>query len=367
MSCWPADEAVVYRLVTPPFNTRKTPDTFTREIGSFQVHSFLLARGHYCYNCHTFSTKETAGGKVAVQVRYMAPGQELPVYLGVYDIAGGQGTKVRLPFDIQMSTFMAWSPDGRFLAFSANQQLVTLSPVVFETQHAGQPTSDLAIYDSVEETVALVPQAAAADRLELLPRFSADGRRLVYCSAEVGSHPAETRYDLYAMSFANGVLGEPQAVPGAAQNGKSNYYPRFSPDGRWMSFCQSDGGILIKSSSDIYLMPADLSAPPRRLECNAEFAADSWHSWSSNSRWLVFASKRDDGIYARLYFTCIDDQGRASPAVRLPLQEEPLASFNIPEFVAAVPEVEEQELYEAFRVTAAVRSVRWVTAPAQDR
>ena len=143
-------------------------------------------------------------------------------------------------------------------------------------------------------------------------------------------------------------------------------FPAVSPDGKWLSFCQANGGILIKPSSDIYLLPTDLSGPARRLECNVDFAADSWHSWSSDGHWLVFASKREDGIYARLYFTCIDDRGRASPAVRLPLRREPLASFNIPEFIAAVPPVEEEDLYETFRVEAPVRAARRVAAAEQD-
>lgn len=29
--------------------------------------------------------------------------------------------------------------------------------------------------------------------------------------------------------------------------------------------------------------------------------AESYHSWSSNSRWFVFSSRRDDGLYTRLY------------------------------------------------------------------
>lgn len=109
---------------------------------------------------------------------------------------------------------------------------------------------------------------------------------------------------------------------------------------------------MIKSSSDLFLLPGDLEGPARRLECNADFAADSWHSWSSNSRWLVFASKRDDGVFARLYLTQINDEGYASPAVRLPVKNPPLESFNIPEFVAHAPTIDEHKLFEAIRVEA---------------
>lgn len=353
VSRWPCDDFIVYRLVVPPFNKRKTPDTFCRDVRSHEVRPFLFARKKYCFNCHTFSSKAGDRGMLSVQARYMAPGSDLPVYVGIYDLEAQQGWKAKLPFGIQMSTFMSWSTDGRFLAFSANQQLVTFHPTVYETQFAGQPTSDLAVYDVQADLAYLLPGAADPGVLELLPRWSLDGQRIVYCAAPVGRHPAQTQYDLYEIPFHEGRGGQPEPVPGASRNGRSNFYPRFSPDGRWLSFCQADAGILIKSSSDLYLMPADLTGVPRHLECNAPYAADSWHSWSSEGRWLVFASKRDDGIFARLYMTRIADDGSASPAIRLPLEEEPLASFNIPEFVANPPRVDEADLFNAVDVRAA--------------
>ena len=59
ISRWPADEAVVYRLVAPPFSSRKTPDTFVRNLGSFERRPFLLGRRKYCFNCHTSQPPES--------------------------------------------------------------------------------------------------------------------------------------------------------------------------------------------------------------------------------------------------------------------------------------------------------------------
>ncbi|MEW6359464.1 MAG: hypothetical protein AB1696_24215 [Planctomycetota bacterium] len=346
----PCDNFIVYRLVKPPFSTLKTPDTFVRDVRTFHTHMFLSARRSYCFNCHVFSSKLGDTGKLGIQARYMLPeAMDLRTYFGIYDIDKDQGLKIKLPFETQMTTFMAWSPNATKMAMSANQQLATLQPVVHETQFAGQPTSDIAIVDVEGRSAHLLPGASHPDELELLPCWTPDGKSIVFCWSPSGIHPALVKYDLRIAPYADGRGGEARPIAGASNNGRSNYYPRFSPDGKWLSFCQSDGGCLIKSSSDIFLMTSDLTGEPHRLECNAPHAADSWHSWSSNSRWIVFASKRDDGIFARLYLTHIDATGHASPAVRVPVKNPPMMCFNIPEFVRDAPSIRERDLYRVVR------------------
>jgi Tol biopolymer transport system component len=347
----PADNYIVYRLVAPPFSSAKTPDLFVRDLRKDKPKLFLSARRKYCVNCHSFSSKQGNRGKLGLQVRSLdAPGQKLPVYLGVYDIDRGGGYRVQLPFEIQMTTFMAWSPDNTKLAFSANQKIAALKPVLYETQLAGMSTSDVAIYDLTRDEAYLLPGASDPNVLEIYPRWSPDGRTIVFSRSPMGYHPADIPFELYAIPVDGGKDSVPQPVEGAANNGRSNYFPRFSPDGKWFSFCQCDGGDLIRSSSDIYLKPGNLKGPAHRLECNVPYAADSWHSWSSSSRWLVWASKREGGIYANLYLTHIDETGHASPAIRVPVPKNPDASFNIPEFVAHDPGIPDPDLFDAIRV-----------------
>ena len=347
----PADSHLVYRLVRPPFSARNTPDTFARHIGSMTTRPFLLSRGRYCFNCHMFSSKSGREGMLSIQARYMDEGDiPLRTYFGIYDIRRRQGRKIKLPFEVQMTTFMAWSPDGTRLAVSADQRVAAVSPVVFETQNVAMPTSDIAVYDVAANQVSLLPGASEPDRLAVYPRWTPDGEAIVFSDAIKPEYGQRVRFDLRVVPFNEGQGGKPEDISGASSNGKSNYFPRFSPNGKWLSFCQCNFGSLIKSSSDVCLLPANLQGPARVLESNVPHAADSWHSWSSNSRWLVFATKREDGIYAQLYFTHIDDAGRASPAVRLPLERPPLASFNIPEFLADWPMIAERDLFEALRV-----------------
>ena len=84
---------------------------------------------------------------------------------------------------------------------------------------------------------------------------------------------------------------------------------------------------------------------------------ESYHSWSSNSRWAVFSSRRGDGLYTRPYIAHINENGEADKAFLLP-QEDPvnyykelLFSYNIPEFSNApvklnIPEIEDQLMQE---------------------
>ena len=141
------------------------------------------------------------------------------------------------------------------------------------------------------------------------------------------------RFNLYRIAYNNGKGGIPTPIKGASFNGRSNYAPRYSPDGKWVVFNQADSASLVEPTSDLWIFSTRDGGKPRELECNVDYAMDSWHSWSSNSRWLLFASKRDDGIFARIYLTEIDDNGYASPPVKLPLKDDPMMCFNVPEFL----------------------------------
>ena len=66
---------------------------------------------------------------------------------------------------------------------------------------------------------------------------------------------------------------------------------------------------------------------------------ESFHNWSTNSRWLVFSSRRDDGLFTRPYFCHVDAKGVVSKAFMLPQRNprrfyrERFLSFNVPDFV----------------------------------
>ena len=105
-----------------------------------------------------------------------------------------------------------------------------------------------------------------------------------------------------ALSFS-AMAGQPgKTGAGATNNGYSNYFPRYSSNGRWMVFTQSPTGLVLQPEARLCIVPVN---------------------------------------YTELYLTHIDDQGKSSPAVRLFCFSSNKLAAMVPEFVtlsAPLPE-----------------------------
>ena len=142
------------------------------------------------------------------------------------------------------------------------------------------------------------------------------------------------KFNLYRIPFNDGQGGKAEPIAGASFNGKSNYFPKYSPDGKWIVFCQAQNYMLLQPDSELYIIPAE-GGEARRLRANTK-RMNSWHSFSPNGKWLVFSGK-PDSPYTRLYLTHIDEQGESTPPVVLDRLTAPDRAANIPEFVNAGP------------------------------
>jgi tetratricopeptide (TPR) repeat protein len=166
-------------------------------------------------------------------------------------------------------------------------------------------------------------------------------------------------FDLYRIPFNGGKGGSPQPLPGASSNGMSNYFPKFSPDGKWIVFCQANSFMLLQPDSTLYILPAE-GGEPRRLACNTG-RMNSWHSWSPNGKWLVFSSKAFTP-YTQLFLTHIDERGQSMRPVLLEQFTSADRAANIPEFVNALPEgiekIRERFLDDDSYSTVAMANVR---------
>ncbi len=143
------------------------------------------------------------------------------------------------------------------------------------------------------------------------------------------------RFNIYRLPFNNGDGGDTEPLEGASNNGRSNYFPRYSPDGRWVVFTISPTGIGLQPDSKLYMVPAK-GGRAREMACNRG-RFNSWHSWSPNGKWLIFSSKAYSP-YTELFLTHIDQDGMDSPPVRLDRFSDKPYAANIPEFMNITPD-----------------------------
>jgi dipeptidyl aminopeptidase/acylaminoacyl peptidase len=196
---------------------------------------------------------------------------------------------------------------------------------------------------------------------ETFPAFSPDGKWLYFCTAKAKLMPIkfnELHYSLIRVPFneKDGSLGAKiDTIYSAAKEGGSISLPRISPDGRYVLLTWAGCSTFHIQHKDADLMLIDLKTRqiihPKNVNSND---ADSYHSWSQNGKWIIFASRRLDGMYSRLYIAPFKNGNFGKPFL-LP-QKDPqenkrrLYSYNIPEFIRAKVVLSKDKASALFKV-----------------
>lgn len=342
----PVDTYCTYRLLNFQYNFWNDLRECQRDLTSFDETEFLNSQHHRvnsaleskCMNCHM--PYKNNPDRFVLQIRSIKGGAETVITNG--DSIDVVSSKLGYP---------AWHPDGTLIAFSVykvQQYFHSTGKQFIDVYDNG---SDIAIYDNVNRKVLPLPQISQANILETWPAWSSDGKYLYFCSAPVPwtdskQEPPEnfnrTRYSLLRISFDNTTrsFGSIDTVISAAQIKQSIVQPKISPDNRFCIFGMQDYGAYphTNASSDLYIIDMQ-TMQYRKLPVNSDYN-ESWHSWSKNSRWILFSSKRGGGIFTRLYLSHIDSSGNASKPFVLP-QEDPdfynsfTKCYNVAEFADA--------------------------------
>ena len=365
------DGFLVYRRIYPGHGFWRKMGIYQRDLHRFDE-SLILDNNYFkggCLNCHTFCNNRT--DKMFIGIRSALYGSS--VLLIEDDDVNKIGTKFG---------YTSWHPSGRVAAYSINKVHQFFHTAAKEVRDVIDLDSLLAYYIVDSKTIKTSPEISKKDRLETYPAWSADGRYLYFCSAPltwsdqgiIPSNFNEIKYDLVRISYDidSDTWGELETVLSTQDTGLSILLPRISPDGRWLLFCMCNYGCfpVYQESSDLYIIDLEAAQQTgkyeyRRLETNSD-KSESWHSWSSNGRWIAFSSKRQSGVFTRTYISYIDRQGRSHSPLLLP-QKDPtyydscLWTYSVPELIKEPVTVRKEGLGRAVRRPPAITGKMPVT------
>lgn len=335
------DPWIAYRLIEPGYIGWRQLGIYQRCLSSFKEIPIVTNResNTTCLNCHHFPSYSSES------MLFHARGANGGTIL--YD----EGKLTKIDFKNigpkKNTTYPAWHPDGRFIAFSAN----TTHQVFFaEGNHPIEvfdSESDLVLYDKETSEVLTDHRFMTAGSLESFPAWSADGRHLYFVSSEntrldVRFTPS-ARYHLLRVDFDPETRSFGERIDtlfnAVSQEGSASH-PRISPDGRYLLYTWSLYGTfpIWHAEADLKMIDLQTMEDVDISVWNDPDTADSYHSWSSDGRWVMIGSRRSDGRYTRVYIAHLSEDGIPGKPFMLP-QEDPrhnmwrLKSYNIPEFI----------------------------------
>ena len=335
----PIDYGLNYRLIAPGYEIYSHMGIYERELGSFQERG-LLENTQFdgCVNCHAYNRGNPDAFSLHIRGDHGATLLQVNGEMAAYNTK----TDSTLGFCV----YPYWHPTGKYIAYSTNNTRQGFHVQPDKIIEVFDLDSDLQVYDVERNQIITAPQIKQKGIWESFPAFSPDGRTLYFTAAREVQIPGElpqSQYNLLKVSFdpETGAIGQDvETVVDAVSMGKSLTFPKPSYDGKYLMFTLCDYGTfsIWHHESDLWLLDLETGAIRPMDEVNSP-DTDSYHNWSSNSRWFVFSSRRDDGSYTRPYISHFDENGVAGKPFMLP-QRDPVnyyrklyRSYNVPEFV----------------------------------
>lgn len=345
------DSYLSYRLINSAYVLWFEMGLYQRHLESFDETPIIENRSinGACVNCHSMSRNDP--GKFMFHIRARHPGTL------IYNNGKLEKVETKTDFTMASAAYGAWNPDGRHIAFSVNR--INQNFYVFKDQsnEVSDKYSDLVVYDT-ETNVLTTSRNVNTRSRENLPEWSADGKKIFFISApeaKTDSARMITKYSLMQIPFdvETNKWGDPDTLLSAAETGLSITFPRASPDGKYLAFCMTEYGYFTihHKTSDLYLLDLETGHYRRADEINSS-ETESYHSWSTNSRWLIFSSRRIDGVHTRTFIAYFDKNGRFGKPFVLP-QEDPekyngyLLNYNRPELMTGKINVSPQKIRDA--------------------
>lgn len=360
------DSYISYRLIPPSYVAYENLNICQRNLSNYDedvIYSNTLVPTEpegQCINCHAYKNHRTDNMQFHAR-QYLG---------GTVFVHNGTAKKLNLKTDstISAGVYPSFNPKYDVVAYSVNN-----TGQVFHTKHANKvevqdKASDVIVYNPVKEIITHV--ANNEDDLEVFPCWSADGKVLYFCSAHMErldttmNREAEfvyrykdIKYDILARPWNpdTGEFGALDTVFAASALGKSATFPRVSPCGRYMLFALAEYGCfhIWHKDADLYILDLETRDYWPLEKANSPYP-ESYHAWSSTGKWILYASRRDDTNYSRLYIAHINADGTADKGFLLPQESAEFydffdRSYNVPEFMVEPVKITPHEFAEVVK------------------
>ena len=359
------DPYISYRLIAPSYITYEELTINQRCLENYDeevIYDNMLCQNPVdgqCVNCHSYQQYNPE--RMQFHARQYQGGTVI-----AYD---GKIRKINMTSDSILSAgvYPAWHPWLPLIVYSTNKTMQTFHITNPDKIEVFDTESDLIAYDVERNEVTNIEKEAT--EFEVFPTWAPDGKALYYCSAhfefkdtvspgveliqrfkEVKSNIYRKRFDLETKTF-----GPRELVFRADTLDMSTTLPRVSPDGRYLMFTMGKYGVfhIWHKDADLYML--DLANG--KVRCMDEINSpdvESYHSWSSNGRWVVFSSRRDDGNFTRPFIAHIDKNGHGGKPFELPCADPDyhrqfMKSYNIPELMKGAVKITPQSFADALK------------------
>jgi len=339
VSTYPLDEwGITYRRIPPSYEIYSKMGLYQRDLSNFDETAMLIntQTPDHCINCHAANRTNPDQYVFHVRGEHGATVIGNEVLQAKNDSLGGS------------MVYPYWHPGGRYCAFSTNKTSQMFHANKKDKRiEVYDSSSDVFVYDTQTHTILKDTLIMKTLWAENTPAFSPDGKWLYFTTARRQVYPTDYDKECYslcrvAFDEKTGRIGEQvDTLINTDITGKSTTWPRPSYDGRYIMYTQTDWGYFSvwHPEADLWLLDLQTGETRPMDEVNSP-RAESLHNWNVNSRWFLFTSRRDDGLYTRIYFSCIDDNGRATKPFMLPQRDpktyyrELLYSYNTPDFTS---------------------------------
>ena len=368
------DAYLSYRLISPSYVTYEELTISQRSLETYDesvIYDNMLCGDEVngqCINCHNYQQQNPN------RFQFHARQQHGGTFIA-YD---GEVKKVNMKSDSILSAgvYPSWHPWLKLIAYSTNKTMQSFHTRDINKIEVLDSESDLIVYDVDRDEVMNIENDP--HEFEIFPFWSPDGRWLYYCSAhfeysadtvntaEAIQRGMEIKYSIYRKTFDPDTreFGPREMVFDAASLGKSATLPRISPDGRFLLFTLGGWGCfhIWHRDADLWMIDLQALGQARNKEAIPEGAmiirpmkeinsdnVESYHTWSSTGRWVVFSSRRTDGVYTRPFIAHIDKDGHGTKPFELPCADpdyhrQLMKSYNIPEFMRGPVTIKPQDI-----------------------